>query len=422
MTRIGGFLRRLDSVFELPSYDGTPVFVEDACAHSEDNGMPSDQIFARHICDLSVRTSPSYVAHAADRAHVLRFACSHLFGILDSKALSRSVTKHLDCLSVIAIAMEGRQEKDWDDAEQLRLSSQRTIDELSEDGLTMEEILGNDVLEKELRTLHDFATSKLDSHSVWKAMAKIVRTYLAAAKAYCYYLYLEDLQGTNLRQHDVGLQLASRFDITDWEVLREDLRTFMNKCKTLAYLDRSCLPDGLNLDRQRGIVCAMLRGFSGCIHLGNGALIRVQAGKASVANITMRTEETGIMMHALELTFHVDGPNETRIAKGTWPALAGLFQRHIHDIDCGDWFVDGTRIKQRVRADVRRHAGGYRDIVVSVNNRKSDVIVLFMVQFLECEDEYVVEFGFQDPLGSRRNVVRWPSRSFLELWMSAYAS
>jgi hypothetical protein len=238
MSRIDTFLRRLDSVLELPEYDGTPTFIENI-QDALDAAMPGEEGFLQQILDLSVRTSPLYVDRAAERAHVLRSACSHLYSILESESLTPSVVMHMDCLSVVAVALEGRQEKEWDDSEQLRLSSSNTIDELKRDGLTMEEILGDETYERELRTLRKFSADKRESHSVWKLMARVVHTYMAAARAFAHHLHLKDVLGHDLKEDKTARLLASRFGITSWDTLREDLRKFMWECETVTYLDLS---------------------------------------------------------------------------------------------------------------------------------------------------------------------------------------
>ena len=412
MSRIAGFLSRLDSVLGLPAYDGPPSFVDDACSQGE-----GDDDFAQHIGKLSVRTSDAYVSYARERAHILRSACSHLQSILNSKSFSDSILQRMDLLSVILCATVERHEKDWSDAESLRLSSRNTVDELMSSGLSMEEIYGDEKLDEELRTLRGFAAGKIESESVWKVMAAVLRAYLDSARAFAYHRYLEEILASDLSHQEIGRRLAARFKVTDYEVLREDLEAIMHHCKTLTYLDLSCLPVGLNTARWREIVRDILHGLSGSIYLGNGVVFRVSTGDASAATTAMRTEETGMAKHTFELVFHVDGPNEMRIGRDACPAIRELFRSHAHAVDCGDWYVNETRIKQRIRADVRRHSRGCRDIVVAVGGKEKDITILFMVQFREDDTGYVIKYGFQDPLGQRRNVVRWPSRSFLDLWL-----
>lgn len=413
MSRIDAILTRLESFLDLPVYDGVPLFIEHAFAQSGGNVLPRLEVFAEHIANLSVQSSESKMRHAVERAHVLRSACSHLHTILKCKSLSSTLTKHMDCLSVIVVAMEKRQEKDWDDAENLRLSSRKTIDELTSAGLCMEEIYGDDQINEELRTLREFCASKLESHSVWKLLARVVSNYLASARAFAYYLRLGEIIAGDLRQQEMGLRLAARFRIDDLRVLREDLQVFMHKCKTLTYLDPSCLPVGVDAARWREVACDMVHGLSGRIYIGNRVIIEVSTGPASTASAGMKVEETGIMKHIFDLTFHVDGANELRIDTDSCPAITEFLRGHTNATDCGDWYVNETRIRQRVRADVRRHSKGCRDIVISVTDRGKEFIIVFMVQIREEGGVYVIEYGFQDPLGQRKNVVRWPSRSFL---------
>lgn len=415
-------MRRLDSVLELPEYDGTPTFIENIQAHAQDDAMPGEEAFLQQILDLSVRTTQSYVDRVADRAHVLRSACSHLHSVLESKSLTPSVARHLDCLSVVAVAIERRQEKDWDDSEQLRLSSINTIDELKRDGLIMEEILGDDTYERELRTLREFSDDKRDSHSVWKLMARVVRAYVASARAFAHHLHLKDVLGHDLKENETARRLASRFGVTNWDTLREDLRKFMQDCDTVTYLDLSCIPNGLDMGRWTGVVGDMLHGFSGSIHIGRGVVFRVSAGEASSAKFAMKTEETGAMRQTFDLVFCTGGPNGMRLGGDACMPVAQLFRSHAHDVDSGDWYVNGRRIRQRVHAHVRRHTGGLRDIVVSVDDRSRELIVIFMVQFREVEEGYEIAYGFQDPRGPRREVVDWPSRSFLELWLDTLSA
>jgi hypothetical protein len=412
MSRIAGFLSRLDSVLGLPAYDGPPSFVDDACSQGE-----GDDDFAQHIGKLNVRTSDAYVSYARERAHILRSACSHLQSILNSKSFSDSILQRMDLLSVILCATVERHEKDWSDAESLRLSSRSTVDELMSSGLSMEEIYGDEKLDEELRTLRGFAAGKIESESVWKVMAAVLCAYLDSARAFAYHRYLEEILASDLSHQEIGRRLAARFKVTDYEVFREDLEAIMHHCKTLTYLDLSCLLVGLNTARWREIVCDILHGLSRSIYLGNGVVFRVSTGDASAATTAMRTEETGMAKHTFELVFHVDGPNEMRIGRDACPAIRELFQSHAHAVDCGGWYVNETRIKQRIRADVRRHSRGCRDIVVAVGGKEKDITILFMVQFREDDTGYVIKYGFQDPLGQRRNVVRWPSRSFLDLWL-----
>jgi hypothetical protein len=422
MSRIDTFLRRLDSILELPEYHGSPTFIENIQANAQDDALPREEAFLQLIRDLSVRTTRSYVDQAADRAHVLRSACSHMHGVLESKILTPCVAKHLDCLSVVAVAIEGRQEKEWDDSEQLRLSASRTVDELLSDSLTREEILGDETYDRELRTLREFSANKRDSHSVWKLMARVVRAYLASAKAFAHHLHLKDVLGHDLKENETARRLASRFGITNWDTLREELRNFMRDCETVTYLDLSCIPNGLDMGRWTGVVGDMLHGFSGSIHIGRSVIFRIAAGAASSTKFAMKTEETYAMKQTFDLVFHTGGRNGMKLRGDTCMPVTQLFRSHEHDVDTGDWYVNGTRIRQRVHAHVRRHMGGYRDIVVSVNDRSSKLIVIFMVQFREVEEGYEIAYGFQDPRGPRRDVVDWPSRSFLELWLDTLSA